>query len=471
MISVDCFVGRLRETLRDAGTTMEDLGAEIEQGFAIGSAGNLQVRFNDSRLNVLNLAPSRLTDTWNLQESLRLLISNQPTGPTRRVGLILADRWDPRDTVFGIMFDESFMGEDGPREGCAVFLDRIFADRIGDGHDDDAYAREVRFTAMHELGHVFNLWHQDTPTSYLSRSGGRAFPQDLHEFNEHHQEYLRLDSPESRPHLEPAGSAFGDRPNGFPPGKDPLHGKNEPVLGGGAELRISGPSRPFWYFEPIELEVTLRATGGRSSTWPDEIDPGYGSFTIWIEEPSGERRRYRSVKHFANNVARLRIQPRRPFTRDISIFAESGGYTFRDVGVHRVWATFDASRSRRLRSNTIELELKPQKPEQDRFRQLQATLTHSSVASLLYYRSGKVTAPDQRAVAHVLSLFPNTVSAAGLRYAIGRHLGSRALRNPRGQRSQRAVAIDYLSRSANSAALNAHRRAKATDLVEQLKQL
>jgi len=471
MISVDCFVGRLRETLRDPGTTMDELGAEIERGFAVGSAGNLEVRFTDSRLNVLNLDPSRLTDTLSLQESLRLLISDQPTGPSRRVGLILADRWDPKNTVFGIMFDESFMGADDPREGCAVFLDGIHADRTGPNHDDDAYAREVRFTAMHELGHVFNLYHQDDPISYLTRSGARAYPDELHFFNEDHEKYLRLDSPESRKYLEPTGSAFGDRAHGFPQGKDPLHGANDPARGSGAELRISGPSRPFWYFEPIELEVTLRATGGRSSTWPDELDPGYGSFTIWIEDPSGERRRYRPVKHFTNNSARLRIQPRKPFTRDISVFAQSGGYTFRDVGVHRMWVTFEASRRRRLRSNTIEVELRPQAPEDERFRELQAVLTRPRVAALLYYRSGVLTAADERGIEHVLSSFPNTVARAGLRYAVGRHFGSRILRKPRSGQRRRAIAIDYLSRSAESAALNTHRRAKATELVEQLKHL
>ena len=471
MIDVDCFVGRLRETLRDAGTTMAQLGAEIEQGFAVGSGGNVQVRFTDSRLNVLNLDPSRLTDTLSMQESLRLLISDQPTGPSRRVGLILADRWDPRDTVFGIMFDESFMGEDGPREGCAVFLDRIHADRTGAGHDQDAYGREVRFTAMHELGHVFNLYHQNNPISYLARSGARAYPEELHCFNNDHKKYLGLDSQEARKYLEPTGSAFGDRAPGFPQGKDPLHGANEPARGTGAELRISGPSRPFWYFEPIELEVTLRATGGRSSTWPDELDPGYGSFTIWIEEPSGERRRYRPVKHFASNSARLRIQPRRPFKRDISMFAQSGGYTFRDVGVHRLWATFEASRSRRLRSNIIEVELRPQKPEEERFRELQAVLTRPRVAALLYYRSGVLAGADERAIEHVLSSFPSTVASAGLRYALGRSLGARILRKPRSGQRKRAVAVDLLSRSADSAALNEHRRAKATELVEQLKQL
>jgi len=104
--------------------------------------------------------------------------------------------------------------------------------------------------------------------------------------------------------------------------------------------------RSFFYFEPVELDVVLSApsSANRSFRVPDCIDPGYGAFRIWIEEPSGERRIYRSPRIYCAHDELIFVGPKKPFRRDISIFGESGGFTFRRAGVHKVWAEFALSR-------------------------------------------------------------------------------------------------------------------------------
>jgi hypothetical protein len=51
-----------------------------------------------------------------------------------------------------------------PREGCAVFRDAT-------GHDSD---EALAFSAIHELGHVFNLQHDASGRSFMAGRGGRA---------------------------------------------------------------------------------------------------------------------------------------------------------------------------------------------------------------------------------------------------------------------------------------------------------
>jgi hypothetical protein len=83
-----------------------------------------------------------------------------------RIAVLFASSYDApllpiADGAFGLMFDRGFKTDDDPndpmqrpRTGCVVFLDTIRAQR-----SKTEYIDEVVFTTLHELGHVFNLWH------------------------------------------------------------------------------------------------------------------------------------------------------------------------------------------------------------------------------------------------------------------------------------------------------------------------
>ena len=101
------------------------------------------------------------TAGYELNEALGNLIETDgDKNPARTIGLIFADTWEPQPGVFGMMFDPGFGPDEGDsqktpaRQGAAVFVNAIRAARGASDVD-----RQVMFDVVHELGHVFNLWH------------------------------------------------------------------------------------------------------------------------------------------------------------------------------------------------------------------------------------------------------------------------------------------------------------------------
>jgi predicted Zn-dependent protease len=66
------------------------------------------------------------------------------------------------------------------REGCTIFLGAIREKR--EAVDD--YSTEVGFTAVHELGHAFNLCHVDTPSFMAQSNPSGPFGSDALKFIE-----------------------------------------------------------------------------------------------------------------------------------------------------------------------------------------------------------------------------------------------------------------------------------------------
>jgi len=75
-----------------------------------------------------------------------------------------------------------------------------------------------------------------------------------------------------------------------------------------------------------------------------------------IETPDGERYRYRSPKLYCGQgpskwLPWLGIPP------DISIFGQSGGYTFRRPGRHLIWVEYGLGKGNRLKSNVAAVDV------------------------------------------------------------------------------------------------------------------
>ncbi|GGC93445.1 hypothetical protein GCM10011396_45900 [Undibacterium terreum] len=266
------------------------------------------------------------------------------------------------------------------REGASIFLDGIAARRNAADFED-----ECVYTAIHELGHVFNLFHSPAP-SYMERSATfpTTFPLKSCAFSTAETQLLRQCS--SSEYIRPGGSAFGVL-GGLAKGNVYESEANAPDL---PKLRIKMDRTAFWQFEPVELDVefSLPEKGGwKSRPIPDRLDTGFDDFNIWIEEPSGEKRRYRSIKHFCQSTAHLDVSPDKPFRRDISIFGQSGSFAFQKIGVHRVYATFKIADRVTISSNSIELEILPPRWEDSYFVAAHKVLHDVDLSRLLYYRT------------------------------------------------------------------------------------
>lgn len=399
------------------------------------------------------------------------------TGPATQLGLIFTGR-HPADQkahdehvegplIFGLLFDPGFYPNNPgledtftrvPREGCAVFVQTI-AERRKEVAD---FERELVFTAIHEMGHVFNLWHVEQKSlMFRSAKEPAALEEKLWRFTDKQEEFLRS-CPESES-VQPGGRRFGDRGTLYPHEKSLW---NAAGTASGLRLRIDVQPREFWRFEPVELEVRLSVprTRSRAVRVPHAIDPGHESFEIWIEEPDGTRRRYRPTAHYCAGGA-LRIAPGRPFERDIPLFGQSGGYTFRRAGVHRVQALFRLPGGRVLRSNPVEVSLRADGRD-ERYAALARTLTDPRTARLLFHRHAPRFGPWTRELHEFANGERRTHVGARLLYALGRaHLeaASRTRSSAPAARQHHAGA-ELLAQAAQLDGLGHHQRRMAERL-------
>jgi hypothetical protein len=480
MTRVHCFVGRTSEGLLGIEPFVTDAplnGSTIAEHFRNGSETTpgqpaIDLALDTTRLDTAHVA-GETVGAFELNEALETLRGTSGPSPEGiTIGLVLANRYRAQGTIFGVMFDAdpALLGSGGQssaviqRQGCAIFLDAIRAKHEG---QDRAFREHALFTAIHELGHVFNLWHVDNPVSFMTPSGDLMFPADrpdrLYQFSPTHHEFLeRCDSDV---HVQPGGSTFGDRGFATPTVDNPF---DEPPSFPRLDLCIDVQPRQFWRFEPVEVDLTLAVRGGgRAVRLPREVDPSYARLKIWITEPSGERRLFRPALRCCGNEDLIEVTPKMPYRRDITLFRESGGYTFRTSGAHRLQVTVDLH-GRRIRSNVVEVFVRPE-PLWDRpCRAIRRVLMAPAAVALLQHRQLSVDKEVVATLAEIVRRYPNTLAAVGIQYALGRSLLRRALdgTQPQARTKDLRRALELLRRVRDHDLLSAQRRRVAERLID-----
>ncbi|MDC8757054.1 hypothetical protein [Janthinobacterium fluminis] len=362
------------------------IAAEVAQPFFLGSERDIVLKPAVSALDFGPRYAGRINADAMHNTLARLLGGAARAARVDHIGLLVADEYRDRGDYFGLMFDADFSPDSSDqnawiaRQGCAIFLGAM-----GERRDGQALADEAVYTAIHELGHVFNQQHS-APPSFMSTSADQATPFVLADCSFSEQERYLLSHCSRSECIWPGGSRFGDLGT---LGKS-VAAPQPQNADGAVRLQIAMERHEFWPFEPMELDIELSLVlQGRAAAVqvPDALDPGFDNFTVWIEEPGGERRRYRAPKHFcAPGAARL-LAHGQPLRRDLSIFGESGRFTFRHVGRHTVQAAFTLPSGQTLRSNRLEVEVLAPAPGTAVYDVARAVLCDVDLCRLLYYRA------------------------------------------------------------------------------------
>jgi hypothetical protein len=431
VITFECILARLTSGVGVPAFAQNGQEQVLHDVFEQASNGDIQLAINNAPLEP---PMSNMSGFFGLDLHMALaqLTRNRPPPPAKRIAVLFADYYRPFPPAFGVMFDRGFETDDDrtsasqyrvmPREGCAIFLGAIEQQR----NSPRARQDEALFTTIHELGHVFNLQHVNAPPNFLAQSVAEPYPVEAYEFVDQHK--VMLSNCSRSPFICPGGSPFDER--GTFGNLNRIERRSSPPPHFGLALELSMARREFWAFEPVELDLELRVAPGvdRSFRVPDAIDPGYETFNIWIEEPSGERRRYRSPRRYCRANRRRRVSPGDPFRRDISIFGEAGGYTFRSAGVHRLWATFGVSPKRSIRSNDLEVNVLPA-DDSEAYARAAHVLTGRGRSSLLYHRLMRDTGRKDLSLLKAYAKEHAGGSSGSIKYALGRAMVERAERS------------------------------------------
>ena len=365
---------------------------------------------------------------FSLHTMLRKLTGNPLSRrPVDTIALIVARAYRGNPAAFGMMFDEGYV-HDGdpadnvdapevlgpPREGCAVFIDAIAAKRGRRG--SAAFLHELTFTALHELGHVFNLQHQNHENNVMKESAKYDSVPPVN-FRLSEADRVRLSLNPLPLHHHPGGSDFGRGASA----SAPLVWKPAaPDVPSDLRLKVALSHVKAYPFEPVELDVEIslaRDARGRRRI-RNAVDPGYDSFRIWIEDPVGARRTLRSPRRYCGDTGWLTITRDRPFRRDISIGREAGGPVFRQGGVHRISAEINLGARGVLRSNAVPLRIRDL-TEVSRADAAARIFLESRPGVVLGYSRLWCGSEDvSRRAMDLLSAFPNESWSPLLRYSI-----------------------------------------------------
>jgi hypothetical protein len=453
--------------------TLRDLFGDwypLEDRFSLDSNQAIHLQPDYRFLNT-PFSPALISiDAATLHDTLPRLTQNPPnTVPAPRLGILFANVYHQRDNIFGVMFDTGLVDPDAlgspvsqnPRQGCAVFLQTIRNARP----DDTDYKNQVAFDVAHEIGHVFNLQHVSDTDSlcFMNQSSRESIhPDNAYKFIIPEKNSLALCG--SDPNVTPGGSPFdaGSAGNQDNPARSTF--RQSKIL----TLNIQMKPCEFWPWEDAQLDLQLIAN--RRIEVLDQLDPGYKNFEIWIESPTGERRRYRSPLHYCAYPKRLVVEPGQTRTRDIPVFQQAGGYTFRLPGTHKLWVNFFPAPGVKITSNVIEIVIKSgaQITRRNFSRWNESRQLHLLASRLLFFKRGPHSRRELHSLERLAEKYPREHAGATAKYTLGSIYYHQAVRRPKHNKEISIRASSFLRAAEDHSQLSSLRKHKAKSLLAQL---
>ena len=266
----------------------------------------------------------------------------------------------------------------------------------------------------------------------------------------------------------PGGNDFGDG-GVWDAAESPRFRRSKSIA---LQLRISTTPAEFWPWEPIELDVNLRLVhANKSIRWkvPDTMDPGYDRFELWITEPDGTRKRFRSPRRYCAYERSLEVSVSKPCRRDISIFWNANGYTFCQPGTHAIRARWFLSKTSFIESNEHVINIRSRrglsKRRQDEVEDLSNLLIEA--CSVFYRRNQFLRVRQRTLLEHLVGRFGNSHVGAAAMIVLGRSMASHSATVRTSDNQKRATRL--LKRALNHNDIGSNRKKNGQLALKHLK--
>ena len=335
----------------------------------------------------------------------------------------------PGEFLLGIMFDFG-LGHAGPedRQGCALFDDAIAANPPPPGTPNTAAwrKRETFFTAVHEIGHAFNLAHSFDKSlfnlgwipledefearsfmnyPFFVRGGPRAFYKRFrYRFSSQELTFLR--------HAHPAFVKPGDRPFFFD------HGLVDPDLATGLTLRLRANRERavFEFMEPVALELKL-TNGARDPRLVDRQALSIGdSMAVYVQRDRGPVRQVRPYSRRCMRAHKTVIEPDASMYAPLRMFAGVDGWEIAEPGTYTIQVVAKVD-GEELVSNPMRLRVNPARDHEEE--RIAGEYFTDEVGRILAFNGSGVLERGNDTLREVAERIPDRRAALHARLALG----------------------------------------------------
>ncbi len=247
----------------------------------------------------------------------------------------------------GIMFD--FTGT-VQRQGTALFLNSFVSLPPASEPNKDAWRQRMAFwTAIHEMGHAFNLvhaWDKESSASWIPMSGGyelRSFMNYpyLYETGSESdantirffRDFLFRFSDDELLFLRHAPEQFvimgGDR---WAKNHALEQARHSPAPDFNLELRVNRTNAEFEFLEPVVLEIKLTNKSGQPKLLPDRLLTLADRLTVLVERRNRGETAFHPYAHYCRQSKEIVLNPGESFYESLFLSVDGDGWLIDEPG-------------------------------------------------------------------------------------------------------------------------------------------